>query len=525
MAPYVSSFPRAAYVNYRDLDIGVNGGEGPGSYARSSIWGRKYFKNNFDRLVRVKTAVDPENFFRNEQTYVDNDHDVFLECLENFHDSISSVTYTRNNSSYLSILRFSIQNLRFTSRSTPQQRVIITPEHESQVPPVIRCAKKEGIEIRTRSAGVSQNPNFKMAERSSTLGFPAGICPSVGVGGHFSGGGYGNMIRKHGLAADNVIDARIVDANGRILDRRSMGEDLFWAIRGGGGASFGVILAWKVRLVEVPERVTVFTIGRTLEKNVTRLVQRWQSVANAIDRDLFIRVFIERDQSGRNFTIRAWFNSIFFGGTERLISMMQEKFSELGLTREDCTEMSWIESVLYFAGIPIESREALLDRAQPKVRYFKGKSDYVQRPVLIQGIEGLLRLFYEPEGEKASIIVVPYAGAMDEFSESWTPFPHRVGNLYSLHYAVYWGEHDTENAGRYIDWITRLYDYMAPYVSSSPRRACSYEFTPALRVDFGHEVRVSRVGSQSGQENLRAIDVGKYSPLALTLLSNRISCI
>ncbi|KAL0373005.1 UNVERIFIED_CONTAM: Berberine bridge enzyme-like 24 [Sesamum calycinum] len=68
MAHHVSKFPRAAYVNYRDLDIGVNNNEGKISYARASIWGIKYFKNNFDRLVRVKSAVDPKNFFRDEQS-------------------------------------------------------------------------------------------------------------------------------------------------------------------------------------------------------------------------------------------------------------------------------------------------------------------------------------------------------------------------------------------------------------------------------------------------------------------------
>jgi len=60
--------PREAYVNYRDLDIRINKLAGNTSYKQASIWGRKYFKNNFDRLVRVKTAVDPANFFRHERS-------------------------------------------------------------------------------------------------------------------------------------------------------------------------------------------------------------------------------------------------------------------------------------------------------------------------------------------------------------------------------------------------------------------------------------------------------------------------
>ena len=74
-------------------------------------------------------------------------------------------------------------------------------------------------------------------------------------------------MRKYGLAADNVLDAYLIDANGKIINSEAMGEDLFWAIREGGGASFGVTLSWKIKLVRVPPTVTTFNIKKTLVKS------------------------------------------------------------------------------------------------------------------------------------------------------------------------------------------------------------------------------------------------------------------
>ncbi|KAL4290219.1 hypothetical protein GQ457_14G011330 [Hibiscus cannabinus] len=67
MTPYVSKSPRSSYLNYRDVDIGINE-NGNASYSEAVIWGRKYFKDNFDRLVQVKSKVDPGNFFSYEQS-------------------------------------------------------------------------------------------------------------------------------------------------------------------------------------------------------------------------------------------------------------------------------------------------------------------------------------------------------------------------------------------------------------------------------------------------------------------------
>nr|QHW03935.1 berberine bridge enzyme-like protein 46 [Populus davidiana x Populus alba var. pyramidalis] len=67
MTPYVSKNPREAYANYRDLDLGMNRNSNA-SLVEASAFGTNYFKGNLYRLVHVKTKVDPDNFFRHEQS-------------------------------------------------------------------------------------------------------------------------------------------------------------------------------------------------------------------------------------------------------------------------------------------------------------------------------------------------------------------------------------------------------------------------------------------------------------------------
>ncbi|GMN64425.1 hypothetical protein TIFTF001_033493 [Ficus carica] len=443
----------------------------------------------------------------------------FIQCVSlNSEISIlplSTVFFTPNNSAFTSVLQSSAQNLRFLVPSAPKPEFIFTPLHDSHVQASVICAKQLGIHLRFRSGGldyeglsyvseietpfavvdlanlrlvdvdIAQNTawiqvgatigevNYRIAQKSKVQGFPAGLCTTLGVGGHITGGAYGSLMRKYGLGADNVLDARIVDVDGRILDREAMGEDLFWAIRGGGGASFGVILWWKIRLVHVPETVTVFTIAKTLEQGATKLVHRWQQVVDKLDEDLFIRVLINPVSLGNNTgqrTISTAYQALFLGGTDRLLEIMRKSFPELGLTIKDCEEMSWIQSVVYISGsypsgAPIEV--LLQGKTSSKVS-FKAKSDFVRQPIPEKVLEGFWKRVLEEENPY--IIWTPYGGMMSKISESATPFPHRKGTIFMIQYLTAWSDGD-KSAAKHVNWIRSLYDFMAPYVSKNPREA------------------------------------------------------
>src|SRR5215470_2387154 len=83
-----------------------------------------------------------------------------------------------------------------------------------------------------------------------------GSCSGVGMAGLTLGGGYGPLIGRFGLALDNLVAADVVLADGRIITAEAgREEDLFWALRGGGG-NFGVVAAMRIRLHEVPSVVS-----------------------------------------------------------------------------------------------------------------------------------------------------------------------------------------------------------------------------------------------------------------------------
>lgn len=436
-----------------------------------------------------------------------------------------NITLYSSSHAYFDLLNFSLQNLRFSEPSVPKPSAIIIPKSKEEISSIVLCCRESFFDIRIRSGGhsyegISSSSSialnnktitsapfviidmvsldkisvdlksktawveggatlgqtyYAIAESSNVHGFPAGVCPTVGVGGHFSGGGYGFLGRKYGVSADNVVDALLVDAKGQILDREAMGEDVFWAIRGGGGGNWGIVFAWKIRLVRVPEIVTVFTVARPqhTKHEVEKIVQQFQNAVHNLDDEFHILVFVSSGLVPKNKEIAAIIQGLYLGPRSKAISILTDSFPAMEIEEEECKEMSWIESVDYLSDFNggQGSISSLKERYFQGKSYFKIKSDYVRKPIPSVGIKTLIDFLQKQP--KGYVLFEPYGGFMEKTRSDAIAFPHRKGNIFSIEYTITWDETDNKmgKSKEYINWIRRFYDAMTPYVSSNPRAA------------------------------------------------------
>ena len=105
--------------------------------------------------------------------------------------------------------------------------------------------------------GANWGDVYKAADKASCMAV-GGCVPAVGVGGYIQGGGYSLMSRHcGGLACDNATQFTMVNADGSdvVVASDKVNKDLFWALRGGGGGNFGVLLDVTLKLFPLPKQI------------------------------------------------------------------------------------------------------------------------------------------------------------------------------------------------------------------------------------------------------------------------------
>ncbi len=119
-------------------------------------------------------------------------------------------------------------------------------------------------------------PGAQLADVYATLAragraIGAGSCPTVGTGGLTLGGGVGVLVRSFGLTCDQLTGVTLVTPDGTVRQVSATADpDLFWACRGGGGGTVGVVTSMTFRTQPAPE-VLLF-----------RLVFPWSSAAAVV---------------------------------------------------------------------------------------------------------------------------------------------------------------------------------------------------------------------------------------------------
>ncbi len=107
-----------------------------------------------------------------------------------------------------------------------------------------------------------------------------GGCTTVCLGGLVQSGGFGSHSKRFGTAASNLLEAEVVTADGQIrVANACTNPDLFWALKGGGGGTFGVISKMTLRVYDLPEffGVANFKIKASSDDAYRRLIRKFLS--------------------------------------------------------------------------------------------------------------------------------------------------------------------------------------------------------------------------------------------------------
>lgn len=267
---------------------------------------------------------------------------------------------------------------------------------------------------------------------------PAGTAPTVGIGGLTLGGGHGYLARLHGLACDNLLAAEIVTADGKLRTCNATNEkELFWALRGAGFGSFGVVTSLVFRTTAVGPVTTV-----SLEWEWARaaeMIDSWTAFMGRAPDELSTSLALRVPPTAAG-TPKVAMNGLFAGTKADALATLEPFLAETAPTKVSIIGRSYDVATRYFAGAQSDKR-----------RFIGAASGYAQAPLTASGRGGLIELVtrrrQSPELRGGGAVLFALGGAVGRVPTGATAFAHRHA-LFSVEFVGLWDSPDETESNR-----------------------------------------------------------------------------
>jgi hypothetical protein len=286
---------------------------------------------------------------------------------------------------------------------------------------------------------------------------PAGTCPSVGIAGLTLGGGLGFVGRRYGLTCDHLLGATVVLADGRIVEANNHEHaDLFWALRGGGMLSMGIVTSF-VFAPRPAAPTTNFRLTWTFDRAVD-VIDAWQRWAPTGPDELSASLTLIAT-GGLDAPVVEIFGAML--GTEsETTALLDEPVAGVGEPASAFVgTMPHREAVAHWAALGDRFR-TVTDGA-PRQRLFRlTKSEFFLRTIPGDSIAPLVAHFAAGAafGDERELSFIPWGGAYNRLASDETAFPFRQ-ELFTLQHAITVDPASAEHSDADADaWLTQSWE-------------------------------------------------------------------
>jgi hypothetical protein len=286
---------------------------------------------------------------------------------------------------------------------------------------------------------------FDFITQSFDLATTLGIVSHTGISGVTLGGGSGWLQGKYGMACDNLLSVEIVTADGRLLTASATeNEDLFWAVRGGGG-NFGVVTSLEYRLHPV-DRVLGGMVVHEL-KDARDVLKFYRDFCRESPDELGTMPLFGTSPTGPS--VIAIFGC--YSGPIEEGEKVLKPLRNFGSPYAD-----------YFAPMDYVEMQSFLDWGFPKGRLQEWKSGFV--PYLSdEAIEVLLEYAETRPSPMSAFVLQHLHGAACRVAPTATAFPHRSEKHDLLIISMWTDPADSE---KNISWTREFLGTMRPFLES-----------------------------------------------------------